>query len=216
MKLIEELVAEHRLIEKVAGSFVTFAGARVLDASVPARGADYLRFFRAFADLHHAREEHVLFEALVSELDLPRDRGPLAVMNGDHARFAALLGKLDGLVAREDEAARSHCATLAKAYAYGLWKHIDAEDSVLFPEAERRLERAGVRELAAPADPAAEAVRALGVELTRTWEPASDHDALRGDGCIMCPAYGATCRGLEREWWSKLEWEEFGERMATE
>jgi hypothetical protein len=32
---------------------------------------------------------------------------------------------------------------------------------------------------------------------------------VRGDGCVICPSYGVTCEGLEREWWNAHEWDEF-------
>lgn len=32
--------------------------------------------------------------------------------------------------------------------------------------------------------------------------------------CVMCPAYGVNCRGLELEWWNEWEWDEFEERMG--
>jgi hypothetical protein len=35
---------------------------------------------------------------------------------------------------------------------------------------------------------------------------------VRGGGCVLCPSYGITCDGLEREWWTELEWEETWER----
>jgi hypothetical protein len=28
----------------------------------------------------------------------------------------------------------------------------------------------------------------------------------------MCRAYGETCDGLEAEWWTELEWDEFHNR----
>jgi hypothetical protein len=30
----------------------------------------------------------------------------------------------------------------------------------------------------------------------------------------MCPAYGVSCNGLEREWWNESEWEEIHERLT--
>ena len=36
-----------------------------------------------------------------------------------------------------------------------------------------------------------------------------DFTLTRGDGCFMCRAHGETCDGLEAEWWTDTEWEEF-------
>ena len=32
----------------------------------------------------------------------------------------------------------------------------------------------------------------------------------------MCRAHGDTCKGLEAEWWTELEWEEFYDRDASD
>jgi len=42
--------------------------------------------------------------------------------------------------------------------------------------------------------------------------PLEDDALVRGDGCFMCRAYGETCNGLEAEWWTELEWDEFYNR----
>ncbi len=38
---------------------------------------------------------------------------------------------------------------------------------------------------------------------------------LRGEGCVFYPNYGTTCEGIEREWWSELEWEDAYERVGA-
>lgn len=49
-------------------------------------GARFAAFFTEFAGhFHHDREEHVLFRALVSQADLPADRGPVHAL-GPRAR----------------------------------------------------------------------------------------------------------------------------------
>jgi hypothetical protein len=37
---------------------------------------------------------------------------------------------------------------------------------------------------------------------------------VRGEGCVVCPSYGDTCAGIEREWWNEWEWEELSERVG--
>ena len=65
MRLMEELEAEHRLIEAVAGSLRTFVHARIAGAAPAADGRRFVRFFRLYAgQFHHAREEDTLFAAL--------------------------------------------------------------------------------------------------------------------------------------------------------
>ena len=218
MKLIDELKAEHELIERVAGSLLTFVERRLSGETEASDGPRFLVFFRAYAGgFHHAREEHVLFAALTQRAELPADRGPVAVMLADHAAMAALLDDLAPLAGREllGKLDRVRLRELATAYAHSLWHHIDAENSVLLPESEERLRRHGLSELPARAMSDEErAAQALGEELVVRHPPASDLDAYRGDGCIACPAYGETCRGLEREWWNESEWEEFEARRS--
>src|SRR5437879_3088737 len=92
MKLLDELREEHVLIEQVIGSLRTFAALETRDA---ADGAAFLRFFRLFAGrFHHAREEDVLFPALVGT-EVPADRGPLKVLLDAHHAMAEMLGELD-------------------------------------------------------------------------------------------------------------------------
>lgn len=213
MQLIDELRAEHDVIERVAGAFLTYASSPA-GARSASDGAGFLRFFRLYANgYHHAREEDTLFAALRDRAGLPVDRGPVATMVADHARMAALL---DGMAGDLESGGASGTRLLeaATAYVHALWHHIDAENSVLFPECAPRLRRNGVIELPTRAmAPEERDAMSAGGRLASRYPPARDPDVVRGDGCIMCPAFGATCRGLEREWWNEWEWDEFEDRM---
>jgi hemerythrin-like domain-containing protein len=213
MHLLDELRAEHDVIERVAGAFLAYAA--VPSATRTGEdGAAFLRFFRLYANhFHHAREEDTLFAALHDRAGLPADRGPIATMTADHARMAGLLDEVEaGLAGRGEPDARLRDG--ATAYVHALWHHIDAENSVLFPECEPRLRRNGVLELASrPMTPDEQAAMAAGLALVDTYPASSHADVMRGDGCIMCPAFGVTCRGLELEWWNEWEWDEFEDRM---
>ena len=213
MMLMDELHAEHEVIERVAGAFLTYAAIPSAQRRA-GDGAAFLRFFRLYAShFHHAREEDTLFAALRDRAGLPADRGPVATMVSDHARMASLLDHVEaGLGTGADGDARLRES--ATAYVHALWHHIDAENSVLFPECEPRLRRNGVREL--PSRPMTSGARdALesGQALADRYPPPAKPDVMRGDGCIMCPAFGVTCRGLELEWWNEWEWDEFEDRM---
>ena len=214
MRLIDELQAEHDTIEQVAGAFLTFAAVPA-DQRRAEDGESFLRFFRAYANhYHHAREEDTLFAALRDRAGLPTDRGPVATMVADHVRMAGLLDEVEERL-RGGGADAPPLLAAATAYVHALWHHIDAENSVLFPECEPRLRRNGVAELPsrgmAPDESAAlDAGRAL---LAR-YPPPADPGVMRGEGCIMCPAFGVTCHGLEREWWNEWEWDEFEDRMG--
>jgi hemerythrin-like domain-containing protein len=213
MQLLDELRAEHDIIDQVAGALLTFA-AQPADARPAADGAAFLRFFRLYATrFHHAREEDTLFVALRDRAGLPVERGPVATMVADHERMGALLGRIEAGAAgglRPDARFRED----ATAYVHALWHHIDAENSVLFPECGPRLRRNGVLELPSrPIEPDERDAGAAGLALAARYPPEPDPAVMRGDGCIMCPAFGVTCRGLELEWWNEWEWDEFEDRM---
>ncbi len=220
MQLIDELVAEHDLIEMVLGSMRAFVDARVRGGADPSDGVRFMRFFRSFAGhFHHAREEDILFAALVHKAELPADRGPIAVMIADHARMADLLNQMEPLFrAMElDPASSDRMQALAVAYSNALWHHIDAENSVLLPESEERLRRHHVLEL--PSRHLSEEeqeARSCGEDLLVKYPPTHDTEALRGDGCALCPAHGNTCRGLEREWWNEWEWGEHQDHVPKD
>lgn len=220
MQLIDELVAEHDLIDRVLESMRAYVDARVRGGADPSDGAGYMRFFRNFAgDFHHDREEDILFAALVQKAELPADRGPIAVMIADHAHMAELLGQLEPLFGATelDPAALHRLQNLAVTYSHALWHHIDAENSVLLPESRERLRRHHVSELSSrPMNPEEQAARACGELLLTKHPPTHDAEALRGDGCALCPAFGHTCRGLEREWWNEWEWKEHEDHMPKD
>jgi len=213
VKLIDELQADHALIEQVVGALRTYVARRAGGDADPADGARFLRFFRLFAgDYHHAREEQVLLAALVRELALPADRGPIAEIVRQHDALAATLSAAGALLLapRWSPQERDDALRLTNQYCDDLLRHIDAETSVLFPESEARLRRCGATGLESrpPVDDELRA-RAAGEALVVRYPPTENGALMRGDGCVMCPAYGETCRGLEREWWTDAEWEDF-------
>lgn len=217
MKLIDDLRAEHDLIEQMAGALRTFAASRGRGEGTAADGEQFLRFFRLFAgDFHHAKEEDTLFPALQTLADLP-ERGPIAVLTADHRRMAGLLEGIGALAVMDvlDGPDAGRLYALATEYAHSLWHHIDAENSVLLPESEGRLLKKGVRELPSREMTAAEAsARAAADDLLARYPPAPDPTIVRGDGCVSCRAFADNCRGLEREWWNEWEWEEFENHLS--
>jgi hemerythrin-like domain-containing protein len=219
MQLIDDLRAEHDLIERVVGSFRTFVDRRLAGEGDPSDGPRFLTFFRVFAGrFHHAREEDVLFVALEREAELPAGRGPIAVMCKDHRRLAGLLDAMEPLVAADlsEAPARTTLAALAVEYSRSLWHHIDAENSVLLPESEERLRRHGIRELPSREMTEEEReARAIGEALVAGYPPRDDPAIIRGDGCVFCLAFGESCRGLEHEWWNESEWEEFEDHLPS-
>lgn len=217
MQLIQDLRLEHDLIEQVAGSLREYVEQRITGHGDPEDGSRYIAFFRLFAgDFHHAKEEDTLFPALRRQADLPEE-GPIAVLTADHRRMAGVLGELADRLESDlsDPRGRERLRELAVRYSHALWHHIDAENSVLLPEGEGRLLKKGVRELPSRAMTEAEReAKAHGEALLAKYPPLNDTSIIRGDGCVSCEAFPESCRGLEHEWWSELEWEEFNEHQS--
>jgi hemerythrin-like domain-containing protein len=218
VRFLDELRAEHVLIDSVAGSLRTFAAARAKGEGEPADGAAFRRFFRLWAGAwHHAREEETLFPALAEKAELSRETGPLAAFVEQHHDMAKVLDLIDPLLDREVLTAEEgrRLVALVADYTRELGRHIDAENSVLIPESEVRLRQANVLELGgrSPRDEELSA-RADGERLAATWAFTADAGGVRGEGCVVCPSYGTTCRGVEAEWWNESEWEEFSDHLA--
>lgn len=218
MRLLDELRAEHVLIDAVSGSLRAFAAARARGEGRAADGAAFRRFFRLWAGAwHHAREEETLFPALERAAELSPAHGPIAAFAEQHRDMAKVLDEVDPLLDRvpltADEGRR--LVELATAYTRELGRHIDAENSVLLPESEVRLRQANVLELDGRAPTAEElAARAEGERLAGAWPFTADAGGVRGEGCVVCPSYGTTCQGVEAEWWNDSEWEEFSDHLG--
>lgn len=210
MQLLEELRAEHELIERVLESFRT-----AVSQCVNAEGSlqdlvRFIRFFRVYADqLHHSREEQVLFATLVNQLHLPDDRGPIAVLTDDHRKFKACLDQIEQLIASPPWSStdQDQLRTTTEQYIASMQHHIDAENSVLFVEGEICLRDAGISELPSRSLTADEQqVQLVAEELLQRYPPTTNVDVIRGDGCVLCPAYQRTCDGYEREWPNVSRW----------
>jgi hemerythrin-like domain-containing protein len=218
MQLIEDLQADHELIEQVLGSLRAFVTARMEGRGDPADGPVFMEFFRLFAgNYHHAREEEVLFRALCEQAELPAERGPIAALTNEHRRMGEVLEAMAVLMEDPLTAPEPRLQALAVDFSRSLWHHIDAENSVMFPEGQEHLRQFNVKELAArPMTQAEAAAREAGAALVAVYPPQEDLDFQRGDGCIHCPSYNTTCDGLEREWWTEHVWADFNERMSSD
>lgn len=217
MRIVEGLLHEHRLIERVAGSLVTFAeGAE----SVADRGAvleAFCTFFAEYADAHHhAKEEDILFRALL-DVDLP-EKGPVALLRAEHSANREAIDRLRAMGAAGC-LGDPEFAAVATQYCAHLWEHIDKEESVLFPEVEVRLRLEQLRldreldVLERQSD--VSALIARGESLIARFSPRTQLPGVfRGEACPACRHYGDTCEGIEREWWSENEWDTFHSRDA--
>jgi hemerythrin-like domain-containing protein len=143
MDAIETLMSEHRTIEGAIAALLGFAGELCRrGGSEQPELARFVTFLREFADAHHhAKEEDLLFEAMVSH-GFPRHGGPIAVMLREHdlgrAEIAELRRRAEQAAPWTDED-RAAVADAARAYADLLHAHIHKEDAILYPMAEQHL-----------------------------------------------------------------------------
>jgi hemerythrin-like domain-containing protein len=134
MRPTEQLMKEHRLIEKLLEVLASLAAkAEQGTGPDPARARDTLTFFREFADrCHHGKEEKHLFPRL-AERGYGPEMGPVAVMLSEHVEGRAYLRAVGEALANLDaEGARERFAQAARGYVELLKGHIYKEDNILF------------------------------------------------------------------------------------
>jgi hemerythrin-like domain-containing protein len=214
MQLLDELREEHGLIDRVLGALRTCAAGLGSGRATAEDAFALLQFLELYAgQWHHSREEEVLFPALKAEVMVPGDRGPVAVLLEDHRVLERSLAEMRIALAAADHVVFER---LAIDYSRALWAHIDVENSVLLPESEIQLRRAHAAPLPVREMPAAvREIAARAEKLLALYPEEYASDVVRGDGCVICPAYLETCRGIEREWWNQWAWEEFDEHIAA-
>ena len=109
---------------------------------------DAVDFIRNYADrFHHAKEEDILFEALVAN-GMPRANSPVAAMLMEHDQGRAFVKAMEeaataALAGRPGQDAL--IAENALGYLELLREHISKEDGILYPLAERLIPE-GVRD----------------------------------------------------------------------
>ena len=106
-------------------------------------------FFKNFVDrCHHAKEEKHLF-AMMHERGVPEEIGPLDVMIREHEQgrvFVRALAKaVKGKTVPDAAAIRAAKENLS-AYAQLLRAHIDKEENIIYPMADRLLKSAADQE----------------------------------------------------------------------
>lgn len=109
---------------------------------------DAAAFFKEFADrCHHAKEERLLFERMVAR-GIPRETGPIAVMLREHDEGRAHVKRIAALAKTNlTGPLRAEMVVRLRSYAELLAQHIEKEDLVLYPLAERVLTEDDNREL---------------------------------------------------------------------
>ena len=104
---------------------------------------------------------------------------------------------------------------VSESLAAETWEHIDKEDSVLYSEATDRIRgknATAVKQLNREFNKTNDATKykVMGEALVKKYKPTDMlPDIIRGDGCMSCRHFGEGCMGIEHEWWSEHEWEDF-------
>jgi hemerythrin-like domain-containing protein len=106
---------------------------------------DAVDFIRNYADrFHHAKEEDILFVALVGN-GMPEKRSPIEAMHLEHEQGRAHVRAMEDAAQKALAGELGQAAVIAaqaRAYAALLRGHIDKEDTILYPLAERVLPEA--------------------------------------------------------------------------
>lgn len=151
MKAIEDLKHEHRVIELVLTGLEGLARRAEAERRADRERADRaLEILRNFADrCHHGKEERHLFR-LMEERGVPREGGPIGVMLTEHEQGRGHIRALTESVAKAAAGAEEALGTFiahADRYVALLRQHIQKEDNVLYPMAERLFSQADDEQL---------------------------------------------------------------------
>ncbi len=143
MNPTEVLMEEHDVIQGVLDSLGAAAGRAEQGRNVtPGFFIAAADFFKGFADgCHHRKEENVLFPAM-AESGVPTRGGPIEVMLAEHEQGRQLIRSLRAAAdawEAGDPSARRTVVESARSYIRLLRGHINKENNVLFPMAERTL-----------------------------------------------------------------------------
>ncbi len=106
---------------------------------------DFIGFLKEFADkCHHGKEEGLLFPAMVGA-GVPEKGGPIGAMLAEHAQGRKLIRDMEESIATDVD--RMKLAQAAGGYASLLRNHIQKENMVLFPMADRLLTESQLEKL---------------------------------------------------------------------
>lgn len=95
----------------------------------------FLGFLREFADTcHHGKEEGLLFPAMI-EAGLPADGGPVSIMLAEHEQGRTLVAAM--AAATEPSMSPVKFSDAAAAFTHHMRTHIEQENTVVFPMADR-------------------------------------------------------------------------------
>lgn len=151
MESTRVLKEEHGGVKIMLGILGKVSGRLESGQTVPREDLDrILEFLKVFVDrCHHAKEEEFLFPEL-ERAGVPREGGPIGVMLSEHEEgreFIRGMGEAAAGLGRGDRGAAQRFVLNARGYTDLLLSHIEKEDEVLFPMADRMLDEAADRRL---------------------------------------------------------------------
>ena len=141
MALTENLVEEHKLIKRIIDVLENASNRLEKGENIALKIFELATdFIRNFADrFHHAKEEDILFKEMVKK-GMPEKDSPIEAMLIEHEQgrefVRGIIKAIDGL----KEGAKRATAEIiknARGYIGLLREHIDKEDDILYPLAER-------------------------------------------------------------------------------
>jgi hemerythrin-like domain-containing protein len=141
MKPTDELKNEHQAIKLMLKIMAKVCDRLDTHQNVEATHLDRIvEFIQVFADkCHHAKEEDLLFPAMIAA-GVPKEGGPIGVMLIEHAKGREFVRNVKNNIAgfKSDEAGASELLSEnARGYVSLLGPHIDKEDFILYPMADR-------------------------------------------------------------------------------
>jgi hemerythrin-like domain-containing protein len=145
-KAIEDLKHEH---EAILSSFqVLESMLTAIEKTSPLNPGDvldFIGFLKEFADkCHHGKEEGLLFPALIGA-GLPDRGGPVGAMMMEHQHGRQLIRQMEEAVSGNMDAVSF--TRSAREYISLLQNHIQKENNILFPLAEKVLSEAMLQQL---------------------------------------------------------------------
>lgn len=141
MKLTEELVEEHKLIKRMI-NILEHAVTRLEKGKTvkPEIFEQAVDFIRNFADkFHHAKEEEILFKEMVKK-GMPEKDSPIEAMLIEHEQGRNFVKGVAGAAEELKKGNKKSVKEIiknAKGYIELLREHIEKEDDILYPVAER-------------------------------------------------------------------------------
>jgi len=143
MKATEVLREEHNAV-KLALSILSHVSHKLESREeVDKEDLDHiLDFLKTFVDTcHHGKEEDLLFVAMQSA-GISRARGPIGVMLKEHKTGRSYVGNMGEAVEKYNTGELSYSSRFvesAKKYVELLNRHIEKEESILYPMADMQL-----------------------------------------------------------------------------